>query len=360
MTKSEQKISWDDFRLVKHIAQSGGLTGASRALLIDHSTVFRRLGQIENKLGQRLFVRHRTGYTPTPVGEEIVAIASRMDDEIADWIRRVSEGPVIPTGELRIRIREALLAHLLVPIFADFRNQYPKIRLDVVLESENSIVLTRDVAVAVTATSTPPEDAYGRQTATIAWALYGSVEHYPPGSRLSPTAFMDHMWVSPAGRLAGLRPAKFIERHVPQESIAYRVDDISGVADAIAAGVGIGFLPCFVGDGIAKLTRLSELQGDFVIGLWVLTHQHLQHDARVSRLLAHLDESLSRLRPLVDGTAGAEGKPTSAACLPLPTTKAIPMLDQGFYAHQGRLEANRTTILSAGVQLQGGGRRRVL
>ena len=37
-------ISWDDFRLVRGIAESGSLVGAAAALNLNHSTVFRRLG----------------------------------------------------------------------------------------------------------------------------------------------------------------------------------------------------------------------------------------------------------------------------------------------------------------------------
>jgi DNA-binding transcriptional LysR family regulator len=42
-----EHASWDDFRHVKAIADSGSLGGAARALGINHSTVFRELGPAE-------------------------------------------------------------------------------------------------------------------------------------------------------------------------------------------------------------------------------------------------------------------------------------------------------------------------
>jgi DNA-binding transcriptional LysR family regulator len=45
------KLAWDDFRLIKAIADHDGLTGAAAALSVNHSTVFRRLGQIEEIVG---------------------------------------------------------------------------------------------------------------------------------------------------------------------------------------------------------------------------------------------------------------------------------------------------------------------
>ncbi len=37
-------LNWDEFRLVKAIAESRSLVGAAEMLGLNHSTVFRRLG----------------------------------------------------------------------------------------------------------------------------------------------------------------------------------------------------------------------------------------------------------------------------------------------------------------------------
>ena len=59
-------LSWDDFRYVKAIADTRSLGGAAQELSVNHSTVFRRLAQIEEQLGSRLFERSRGGYALTP------------------------------------------------------------------------------------------------------------------------------------------------------------------------------------------------------------------------------------------------------------------------------------------------------
>src|SRR6187200_760277 len=80
---SDSPLAWDDFRLVKSIAEARGLAGAAEKLGVNHSTVFRRLGQIEERLGLKLFERHRTGYALTTAGEEMAVLAARIDDEVA-------------------------------------------------------------------------------------------------------------------------------------------------------------------------------------------------------------------------------------------------------------------------------------
>src|ERR1700681_4794632 len=127
-----ETTTWDDFRLVKAIADSRSLGGAAAALGLNHSTVFRRLGALEQALGTHLFERARTGYAPTAAGEEMITLASRMGEEIVDFERKVAGRDVKPSGELRVTTNDGALVHLLPPIFASFRQAYPGIRLDVI------------------------------------------------------------------------------------------------------------------------------------------------------------------------------------------------------------------------------------
>ena len=68
-------LSWDDFRIVKAVADGGSLAEAAKALRINQSTVFRKLGQIETEIDARLFKRSRSALTLTPRGEEMVRAA---------------------------------------------------------------------------------------------------------------------------------------------------------------------------------------------------------------------------------------------------------------------------------------------
>jgi uncharacterized protein (TIGR00369 family) len=80
-------LSWDDFRVVKAIADRGSLTEAAKALRVNQSTVFRKLGQIEHRVGARLFKRNRSATALTPRGEEMVRLAERMERDVADFER---------------------------------------------------------------------------------------------------------------------------------------------------------------------------------------------------------------------------------------------------------------------------------
>src|SRR5262249_34522133 len=76
-------LSWDDFRLVKAVADHRSLAESAKALGINQSTVFRKLSQVERRAGARLFKRGRANYTLTPQGERMAALAARMEREVA-------------------------------------------------------------------------------------------------------------------------------------------------------------------------------------------------------------------------------------------------------------------------------------
>ena len=75
-------MDWNEPRLALAVARAGSLTGAAAALGIDHSTVFRRLVALEEKLGVRLFERLPGGlYRPTDAGRRMADAAERMEAE---------------------------------------------------------------------------------------------------------------------------------------------------------------------------------------------------------------------------------------------------------------------------------------
>ncbi|WP_163491289.1 helix-turn-helix domain-containing protein, partial [Escherichia coli] len=90
-----------DYRTVLAVSLARSLAGAAELLGVNQSTVFRRLGAMEDRLGARLFERSRTGYSLTPAGEEMVKLANKMADEIVDFERRLTGQDLRPQGDLR-------------------------------------------------------------------------------------------------------------------------------------------------------------------------------------------------------------------------------------------------------------------
>ncbi len=295
-----QTMSWDEFRLVRAIAESGSLAGAGDLLGLNHSTVFRRLNALEQMLGSRLFERARTGYAPTPAGEEMVALAARMFEEITEFERRVAGRDVKPSGELRVTTNDSLVAHLTTPMFGAFCRQYPEIKLDVVIDNRALNLSRRDADVAIRATGEPPETLVGRRIATIAWAIYGSKGCDIPTTDVA-DSLVDQTWIGFGDPISTIGPARWMASRVAPGRIFYKLNTVLGLSQAIEAGLGIGFVPCFIGDRIPGLVRLLTTPMTFDASLWLLTHPDLRHAARVRAFVEFVGRELARHKPLIEG-----------------------------------------------------------
>src|SRR5258706_1274509 len=274
------KLSWDDLRIIKAIAESGALAAAATLLGVNNSTISRRLARLEETLGVTLFDRRRTGYLPTAQGAELIALAERVELDIVSVARRVSGHVQGHTGDLRVTTSDALLLDFLTPIVADFKALNPSVRVEVIV-GNNLLNLARgesDIAFRA-ATAAPPENLFGRKVASVAWAAYGRRSDFT-GGRPNPDGLYQHQWASYGGGLSGLKAFKFVEERVSREKIVYRSDSVAGMAAAIAAGIGVRFLPCMHGGLFQHLMRVGPVEPVISDELWILTHPDIRKSGR--------------------------------------------------------------------------------
>jgi DNA-binding transcriptional LysR family regulator len=293
-------LSWDDFRYVKAIAASRSLAAAAGLLGVNHSTVFRRLAQIEQQLGSRLFERGRAGYALTPSGEEMVQLAQRMDEDIVSFERRVTGQDLRPSGDLRVTTSDLVLRHVLIDSLVRFRRAYPEILLELVVANELLNLSKRDADVAVRAVYGTPDGLVGQKVADVAWAVFGTRALAGESFDLA-VACRRIDWVTRIDSTAVARLTRWVREHVPEERIVYKGNTMVGMAEAAAAGMGLALLPCFVSSNFPQLVQLSpvlpELQGE----LWVLTHPDLRKTARVRAFLDFCAQDIGQRRALIEG-----------------------------------------------------------
>lgn len=298
-----KQLSWDDFRLVKTIADAKGLAGAATRLKVNHSTVFRQLAQVEKTLGVALFERHRNGYELTQAGEEMASLAEQMDDDIASFTRKLAGQEMAPSGELRLTTNDVLLTHLLTPLLARYGKEYPDISLDIVLTNQALSLSKRDADVAIRATDAPPETLVGRRIADLAWAIYGHPSDFPMEEDRVPDMAELHQkrWIAFNENFSDSRTARYIRERVAASRIVMKLNTVVGLTEAIESRIGIGPLPCFIGDPHPNLIRLTPPIPEMASSLWLLTHSDLRHSVRVRSFMDFMAVELTRLRRLIEG-----------------------------------------------------------
>ncbi len=110
------------------VAREGSMTGAARVLHVTQPTLSRQLQDLEEELGQKLFIRGSHSVTLTPEGmvlrkraEEILEMVHKTEAEFESMGEMVGGDVYIGGGETEAMRRIARLIH-------EIRDDYPEIR----------------------------------------------------------------------------------------------------------------------------------------------------------------------------------------------------------------------------------------
>src|SRR5699024_3861097 len=142
-------VDWSDLEVVLAICRTGSLSGAGRLLGNNHSTVFRKLNAIEERLGVRLFERLPTGYVMTEAGEATMHYAERIENEVRAFQRNIFGSDLQLNGKIRIGTGEMLANIVFPPLLAEFRQINPGVSIDVVSSNDNADLSRREVDITI-------------------------------------------------------------------------------------------------------------------------------------------------------------------------------------------------------------------
>lgn len=281
------------------VAEGGSLAGAARRLAVNHTTVLRRVGAFERRLGVRLFDRLPSGYALTGAGEELAAAARTVEETVLAVERRVLGRDLHLTGTIRVTTADTLAASILPPVLAAFRRAHPEVGLELTTSGAMASLSKREADVAVRPSVKPPPNLLGRRVAAVAIAPYASAQYlanHPAKQELA-----RHVWIAPDDSLAGTTIARWMRRSLADAPIALRADALVPMAHAALAGAGVAALPCYLADPHPGLRRLRAPIAEMATELWILTHEDLRAAVRVRTLTDWLVDALGRERDLIEG-----------------------------------------------------------
>lgn len=288
--------NWDDYRIFLAVARAASVRRAASELGVSHSTVLRRITNLEQALGARLFDRMPTGYFTTEAGDDLFSTVEKIEKETHRASRRLQGRDRQLSGKMSITMPGVLATHLLMPDLNVFRQTYPGIELKIISAYSDADLSRREADVAIRVSNDPPEDLFGRRILGVARAVYASksyLEKLSHGSKGESVSWLGWPGVSSSEWIG-----KSDFSNAPVETI---INDPHAVLAGIKAGMGIGVLPCFVGDTEDDLCRMPPGTSQVYKSLWVLTHEDLRNVARIRIFISFLADAISNYHELVTG-----------------------------------------------------------
>jgi DNA-binding transcriptional LysR family regulator len=291
-------MDWDDIRHFLAVARGGSVRSAAEGLGLNHSTVLRRIAQLEKRLGAQMFEKLPSGYRLTHAAEEVLEFAEQMEASSNQLETRVFGRDQSLRGLLRVTLAPTLATHLLMPDFADFARLHPEVEIEILSIDEPVNLTNREADVAMRVVydrNTLPLNLHGLKGPELFGAAYMSRDLLAQWRAGAPDRIR---WI--LRKKHGI-PDWAREGEVPTAEIPLWTTDAAAQIVAVRQGLGMTTLPCFVGDAEPLLVRVPGIDLHMHGTLWLLTQGESRKTKRVRLFTEFMSRKLAMHVPLLAG-----------------------------------------------------------
>jgi DNA-binding transcriptional LysR family regulator len=247
-------VDWEDVRYFLRAAQARTLSGAARALGVEHTTVGRRLSALESALGAPLVRRGPAGLDLTPLGERVLATALQMERLAAS----IGELAVAERTNVRLVVPTGFTA-LLTPELESLHRAEPRVSLEIVSGGRHVDLRKGDADLAIRVGPIDDQQLVARKVGEVVSALYAArsylARHPEP---IDPDHLGGHSIIGFHASVAAIPSAQWLAERSAGARVVLRSREAMDMLTAAQTGAGLAVLPCFLGDGDATLVRLTR------------------------------------------------------------------------------------------------------
>ncbi len=122
-------------RVFERVVDEGGFAAAARALDMSAPVVTRLVADLEDHLGTRLLQRSTRRLSLTEAGQQYLNRVRNILQDIHEADAAVSAQTTELAGLLRLHAPPVLATYVIAPLLAEFRKRYPKILIELEVES---------------------------------------------------------------------------------------------------------------------------------------------------------------------------------------------------------------------------------
>lgn len=258
------------------VAESGSFSVAGERLFLTQPAISKRIAQLEQQLGNRLFDRIGRRIRLTEAGRALLPRARQVLLDLEDMSRAISNLTGEIAGTLRIGTSHHVGLHRLPPVLRQFSRQYPQVKLDIdFIDSEEAWegVLHGDLEMGVV---TLPPRADPRLHSQVVWddpLVFMCAPEHPLAGRanLPLEVLTDYSAIlpSPVTFTRGIVEGLFKE-HGLTLNISMSTNYLETIHMMVSIGLGWSVLPeTMLDDSVVRLDVSTPLP---VRRLGVITH----------------------------------------------------------------------------------------
>lgn len=287
-------FNWNDLTFFLELARQSRLMPAARRLKVDHTTVSRRIAELERDLAVKLFERRPDGFVLTDDGHRLFATAERMEALSISINETIGATPAQLNGRVRLATMEGIAAYYLAEKLVDFNVAHPSIVVELVTERHLINLTKREADVSISFVPPTGPRLAVKKAGTFRLGLYASAGYL--GRCGTPSTKEDlsaHDFVDYVTDLVAIAKVHWLLDVLEPEHVVFRSTSMAVQQNAIAAGRGIGLLPLFSAKKDPRLVPVLQQSVQVERELFISVHEDIQFMGRVRALTRFLGEQFT-------------------------------------------------------------------
>lgn len=246
------------------VSEEASFSAAARSLDLDPSTISKVVQRLENRLGVRLFHRTSRVLKLTQEGERLLSAAQKVMQALEEAEESLSPSLGEASGVLRVGSTPAFARYWLTPLLPAFCEQYPKLKLELVLAPTAPDLFDQQIDLSFQSGAIPDSTLVAKRISTARWRIYAAPSYLERfGTPRTPDDLAQH-------RCLNFLPGSYRSQWPLKDGGTVRSVSPTG---PVAASDG---------DVLVSLAQAG-------LGLARLIEQRVQHDARPGSLVTVLD-----------------------------------------------------------------------
>ncbi|GAA5214136.1 LysR family transcriptional regulator [Corallincola platygyrae] len=287
------QFDWNRARAFLVTAEEGSLSAAAKVLNMTQPTLSRQVAALEQELGISLFERVGRGLELTPSGEQLLEHVQAMGEAASALSLGARGRTQTLEGDICISATETMAAFVLPTVIQTLREKAPAVNIKIVASNMASDLRRREADIAIRGFRPTEPNLIAKKLGQIQVNFYATAEYLEKlGNPQKPELFHD------ADFIGFDQNAPYVER---LNELGFRLTDANFPVTTenhlvhwqlAKQGIGIGAMEQTIGDAEPRVVRVLPDLVPFVGEIWLVVHDELRSNRRVSMVYELLANEL--------------------------------------------------------------------
>ena len=297
--RNVRAMDWDKLRIFHAVADAGSLTHAGDRLNLSQSAVSRQIRALEESLNATLFHRHARGLILTEQGELLFDATSAMNKRLDAASARIRDSEEEVFGDLRVTTTIGFGTLWLAPRLAKLYEQYPDLRVDLMLEERVLDLPMREADVAIRMKEPSQADLIRKRLMTVKMQVFATQAYLDEnGVPEVPEDMAMHRLICQSVNATQVGASASLAQHLLTYDVRslLTVNNYFGVLQGVLQDLGLGILPDYVSLDEDRLIRVLPEIESADVPVFLAYPEELRQSKRIAAFRDFVQEEITAYR----------------------------------------------------------------